>query len=90
MRFYGNFHCEGNPANFMDSQTKTFSSTALWKQTLLNVQILSKTSGIKHSTKITEKSEVKIVECGKLRFSTKHPFTGGGGEGFHKETDREI
>lgn len=74
----------------MDSQTETFSSTTLWKQTLLNVKILSKTSGIKHSTKITEKSEVKIVECGKLRFSTNHPFTGGGGEGFHKETDREF
>ena len=74
----------------MDSQTETFSSTALWKQTLLNVQILSKTSGIKHSTKITEKSEVKIVECGKLEFSTNGPFTRGGGESFHKETGTGI
>lgn len=54
----------------MESTPCSFSSTTLWKNNLLKVKIFLKTSGIKHSTKITGKPMVNIVECGMLKFFT--------------------
>ncbi len=57
---------EQNP----ELHSPSFSSTTSWKNYLWKVKISLKTSGIKHSTKITEKLKVNIVECGMLRFLT--------------------
>ena len=58
---------------FMESTALIFSSTTPWKNNLLKVKIFLKTSGIKHSTKITGKPIVNIVECGMLNFSPTRP-----------------
>ena len=62
--FSGNCPCGIENEQFRENPVPPIFPTTPLKQGVLIVKTSGTFSGIKHSTKITEKYDVKIVECG--------------------------